>query len=310
MATRDTVPDEVALEAALWAARTGDPAFAEWEAFTVWLEADPAHSQAYDRVITAVEEAVEGGIPGAPAAPEFGDTVVPLRPSRRRWIGGAIAACAAAALAVGTWQLRPQAEVYRTAPGEIREIALSDGSTVTMAGATRLKVMPGDHEVELVLGQALFEIRHDEARPFKVLAGADTLLDVGTVFDVRKDGSSLTVAVAEGAVIFNPEAEAVRIDPGRRLESGQGAVRVADTPPALIGEWREGRLTFDNVALDRVAADITRATGVTFHVARDDSGKRVSGSLLVEPIRLDPASLGPLLGVRVNASGKDWIIEP
>ncbi|WP_430098150.1 FecR/PupR family sigma factor regulator [Novosphingobium resinovorum] len=30
-----------------WAVRAGDPAFADWEAFTLWLEADPAHARAY-----------------------------------------------------------------------------------------------------------------------------------------------------------------------------------------------------------------------------------------------------------------------
>lgn len=306
MAMRDTVLDE----AALWAARTGDPAFAEWDAFTAWLEADPLHAQAYDRVMAAVEDVADAGLPPAQSEPEFDETVVPLRPTRRRWIGGAIAASVAALLGVGAWQYGKQPDVYRTKPGEMRELALAGGSKVTMGGGTHLVVMSGEREVEMVTGQALFEIRHDEERPFTVRAGNDTLLDVGTVFDVRRDRASLTVAVAEGAVIYNPDAQAVRIDPGRKLVNREGIVRTAAIPVALIGEWREGRLTFNDVALYRVAADLSRATGVKFRVDRGDSGKRVSGSILVEPIRRDPASLGPLLGVRVRPAGKDWSIEP
>ena len=30
-------------QAAAWAVRTGDPAFEDWEGFTLWLERDPAH---------------------------------------------------------------------------------------------------------------------------------------------------------------------------------------------------------------------------------------------------------------------------
>jgi ferric-dicitrate binding protein FerR (iron transport regulator) len=34
-----------------WAIRVGDPAFADWDALTGWLEADPAHLAAYQAVV-------------------------------------------------------------------------------------------------------------------------------------------------------------------------------------------------------------------------------------------------------------------
>ena len=40
-------------EALGWVIRTRDPEFADWEAFTAWLEADPAHAPAYDALMTA-----------------------------------------------------------------------------------------------------------------------------------------------------------------------------------------------------------------------------------------------------------------
>lgn len=41
--------DIVAQEAAAWLARTDRPDFTDWEGFLHWLEADPAHAEAYDR---------------------------------------------------------------------------------------------------------------------------------------------------------------------------------------------------------------------------------------------------------------------
>ena len=42
-----------------WSMRTGDPAFADWEAFTLWLDEDPAHARAYDEVCAAVADAAD-----------------------------------------------------------------------------------------------------------------------------------------------------------------------------------------------------------------------------------------------------------
>lgn len=296
-------------QAALWAARTGDPAFTGWEEFIAWLEADARHAEAYDRVVAAVEEVAGADLPSAPVPAEE-DNVISLRASRRRWIGGALAACVSGALAVGVWQLRERSEVYETAPGVMREIALADGSKVMLGGATKLAIASGARHVTLESGQALFTIHHDEAHPFTVSAGDETLLDVGTVFDVRQAGGSLSVAVAEGAVMYNPEREAVRINPGHRLVSRGGKVELAEIPAAQVGEWRAGRLTFRDASLADVAADLTRASGIVFEASPGAATRRVSGSVLVEPLRRAPASLAPLLGIRLERSAKGWSIEP
>lgn len=301
---------DVADQAALWAVRTGDPAFVAWEEFSTWLAADSRHAETYDRIVAAVEDVAHAQLPPAPAPAEETDNVVHLHPARRQWLGGALAACVAGALAVGAWQLRDQGDVYQTAPGEIRELVLADGSKVVLGGGTKLAIKRGTRGAEIESGQALFTVHHDQAHPFTVTAGGDTLVDVGTVFDVRRQGGSLTVAVAEGAVVFNPKREAVRIDPGHRLVSRDGTVELAETPTEQVGEWRKGRLTFHDSSLDDVAADLTRASGIVFEVAASASPRRVSGSVLVDPVRRDPAKLGPLLGVRLQRSARGWSIEP
>lgn len=310
MAHDFTPADAIAEQAALWAVRTGDAAFAGWEEFTRWLEADPAHAAAYDRVMAAVDGVAAADLPPRAEPVEEAGNVVPLQVTRRRWIGGALAACVAGGLAVGLWQMRaPPSELYQTAPGEMREVALADGSSIVLAGGTRLAVAQGARHVTLEAGQALFTVHHDEAHPFTVTAGEDTLLDVGTVFDVRRGEGSLTVAVAEGAVVFNPDREKVRIDPGQRLTSRSGKVELGESPAAQVGEWREGRITFRDASLADVAADLSRASGVAFSAAPGAAG-RVSGSVLVEPLRRDPGALGPLLGVRIAKTDKGWSIEP
>src|SRR3954469_17900908 len=81
-------------EAALWMARARDPRFADWDALTDWLEADPAHNLAYEAAFAAHDLTAEADLPAAPTvAPQ------PVRAPRRVawWSGGGIGIAAAAA---------------------------------------------------------------------------------------------------------------------------------------------------------------------------------------------------------------------
>jgi transmembrane sensor len=304
-------------QAAAWAVRTGDPEFSEWEAFTHWLEADPGNAAAYDRIMAAVDDVVAAGLPeAAPINLSETGNVVPIstaRTSRRGWIGGAVAACLALAVTVGLWIMPGAPRVYETAPGETRQIALADGSTITLGGASRLEMTgPEAREARLEAGQALFSLKHDDDVPFELAVGEDRLVDIGTVFDVRRAGTVTTVAVAEGAVLFDPARRKVRINPGQRLVHADGTEdsAVEAYPAALVGEWREGRLTFRDATLGEIADDLSRATGVRFATRAGAAERRISGSVLLDPVRADPASLGPLLGVSMRRQGQGWMIEP
>ncbi|MFC3098979.1 FecR family protein [Alteraurantiacibacter palmitatis] len=298
--------EQIRDQALTWALRTGDPAFADWEGFTAWLEADPAHAVAYDAVAGAIADAAQV----LAAAPANDDA--PLLPvTRRRWLGGAIAAALAVVALVGVWNRPGGAELYETAPGETQLIALADGSTIELAGGTVLELPEGTATREAVLreGQALFTIVHNDADPFVLMAGADRLVDAGTVFDVKLGSGGLTLGVSEGAVIYNPAAANLRVDAGNGLVARPGSAPVvAALDPQLVGEWREGRLTFDMAPLPEVAEDLTRATGIAFTARDGGRGQRISGSILLAPVIANPRSLEGLLGVRVSPRGQGWEI--
>lgn len=295
-------------QALSWAVRAGDPAFADWEAFVAWLEADAAHARAYDEVTAAVADAADLVAASAPAnddAPEH------IRPTRRLWLGGAVAACLA--LVGALWLFQGQSrDLYtvQTALGETRSIALDPGTRVDVAGGTRLVLDRKDTRfARLDEGQALFTVRHDEAHPFEVAVGDERLVDIGTVFDVRRaPRGALSVAVSEGAVQFDPGGADLRVSPGEvlRREAGAATLTVSPIGAEQVGEWREGRLTFEAASLGDVAVQLRRATGIDYAAA--PGGRTVSGSILVAPLRKDPAAIGPLLGLAVRAEGNRWVI--
>lgn len=293
-------------EAARWAVRTGEPGFDDWEGFMLWLEADPAHARAYDAVNAAVAEAAELAA-SAPANDVIED--VPVATTRRVWLGSAIAASLALVGGVWLWQTHAR-DIYavETAPGQMRTVELETGSRIDLAGGTVVRLDRKDPRYAVLdKGQALFTVRHDAAHPFHVEAGDATLVDLGTVFDVARDGARLSVGVAEGSVGYNPRAENLRLAPGDRLVADTGNVTLGRVPTREVGEWREGRLTFDAAPLAEVAARLTRATGVAF-AAQPGSDTPVSGSILVTPIRDDPQMIGALLGLQVRHEGQVWVI--
>jgi len=301
--------DEVIREQAIaWAVRTGDPAFEDWEAFTAWLEKDPAHARAYDEVMASVSDAAEA-LPPAPSAQN--DDEPGFSAPRRRWLGGAIAAAVAVVVALGVWQARPGTYAIETAPGEIRVVELEGGDRVELAGASRLVLdRRNPRSASLEQGQALFTLDHDPDEPFMLAVGEDTLVDVGTIFDVKHTPDGMALVVSEGAVVFNPARQNVRVSPGERLTSATGSdrYRLSAVPVGEVGEWREGRLSFQDARLEDVAADLSRMTGVEFTVAARSADRRVSGSLVIDPVRDDPRALGPLLGVSVRHNGVAWEI--
>ncbi|MBD59779.1 MAG: Fe2+-dicitrate sensor protein [Citromicrobium sp.] len=295
-------------EAALWAVRTSEPDFEDWPAFTEWLEASPANAEAYDRAMIAAEAGAEalGTMPAND--PEWSDDEE--RKPYRRWLAPALAACLTLVAALWLWPAADAGLTYRTAPGETRSIALGDGSTVVLSGDSEL-VVEDERQARLDSGRAVFEIRHDESDPFRLAVGDATLVDAGTVFEVNIREAEVAVGVAEGAVVYNPDGPAARIEPGDVLsfDRGAGTYRMARVPIDQVGEWRQGRLTFRDAPLAEVAGDLTRATGVAYRVAETGGDRSISGSVTIEPLRRDPAALGPLLGIDVRQDGEVWILD-
>jgi transmembrane sensor len=194
-----------------------------WRAFTEWLEADPAHQAAYDSV--ALDDALlTRPLPAAEPA---------QAPRRTEWRRLAVAAGIAATVGAGAMLLP------RTAPSTLyavetgrsasRAVNLADGSRIELNRSTRLLLDRANPRLAVLeRGEALFRIKHDASNPFRLRTASGEIEDLGTVFDVVGEGPRLDVAVAEGAVMFAPEAQAIRLTPGMTL-----SLRGKDT--AVVG---------------------------------------------------------------------------
>lgn len=303
--------DNAALD---WVIRLRDPGFDGWEDFEAWLTTDPAHADAYHRMALADDDLGEM-LPPAPAAPVFPDNVVPLRRpavTRRAWLGGAIAASVAAVVGFGVIQTQPSLYPVETAPGVRRTVMLDDGSRIVLNGGTRLILDRKDGRyATLERGEALFDVVHNDDAPFKVKVGDATLVDVGTQFNVLREKGIMAVQVAEGAVVYNPSTEAVRLDAGRSLRTidGEPHLMLGSVTPASVAGWRDGRLIYDGQTMAEVAADLARWSGRAVRADPRVAEQRFRGVLSLADGE-DVASLAPLLDVDVRRNGQEWILAP
>ncbi|GIL38045.1 FecR family protein [Roseiterribacter gracilis] len=257
----------IAEQAAAWADRiqSGQASVQEQAAFVAWLDESITHAEAYHQAIRQPT-----------AAPEAAAKRALADAKRRRMRQYAMAASVVVvALVVGGIQLFDGE--YSTAAGAKRTVELRDGSTIVMAGATRIREEFSDHErrIQLLEGQALFQVAHNPARPFRVEAGLQTVQAVGTAFDVSRAENRVEVAVSDGIVAVTTKGLAEAGAPAvLKLVKGQAVAfqgpittgGVRSVPVERIGSWREGRVYFEKEPLARVLDAMGRQYGRRFTV--------------------------------------------
>lgn len=251
----------VEADAARWLARitSGSLTLGELAEFEFWRIA----SRDRDRVYRELE-AMWDGLGGRSAPRNQGPTNgarTSLFRHRSLWAMrlGQIAAALIAAITISqyysTWRYD-----YRTAPGESRQIALSDGSKVYMSGATAINIRfsrTGDRTVELARGEAFFEVKHDASRPFTVEVGTGKIRDIGTAFSVSHKGKSSAVAVEEGIVAVSAGGQYDLLYKGQQVSFDRYLMRAkSEVDTSTISPWRRGLYIADDKALGEVLDDL------------------------------------------------------
>ncbi|MDP3801196.1 FecR domain-containing protein [Brevundimonas sp.] len=254
-------------EAAAWHARLGarNVSTGAIEDFFTW-RAKPANAEAYRRVekIWADTGKVADDPEIARALEAAMSRKAGAASSRGvpRTLLGLAAVGAAAALAIGAWAWQQSRTVFVTGVGEQRLVQLADGSSIRLDTASRIRVRFADDRrlVDLERGQALFTVAHDRDRPFIVDAGATQVTAVGTVFDVRRDGATVSVTLVSGAVDVAPgegrAAQRMAAGQHAKVTSGGVATRIADVPAET--SWTDGRIVFRDTPLRQAVSEVNR----------------------------------------------------
>lgn len=290
MTVRSTEQSAVVTQAAEWHALLDAPDM-DWDAFALWLDADPAHRDAYDAIalldadLAEHREAILSGLPANDPADDDGH----VKPWRARWwVGGGMTAAAAVAALIAPQMsfFAAQTRVaYQTGQAQTRTIDLKDGSHILLDRNSRLVLADGaSPHVEMEGGAAYFNVRHDPSRAFVISAGNYEVRDIGTTFDLVMTPQKLGVAVSEGKVTFALKgSDGTAIGAGERIDvaTATGEATVRPVAAASVGSWRRGQLVYRDTPLALVATDLARYVGHPVTVDPAISDLRVSGVLSI-----------------------------
>jgi transmembrane sensor len=340
--------------------------------FDAWLRKSPEHLRAYLEIAaiwndglsvdpdgkwdTGTLLAQAATTPDNVVAIEARGAVVPVNaaPPRvaspdapRRFLALAasvLIACAAA------WHYA-QRNVYATDVGEQRSIRLADGSTVDLNSRSRIEIRySGDRRaIELLDGQALFQVAKDARRPFVVTSGDTRVRAVGTQFDVNRKKTGTIVTVLEGTVAVvsehptmraasladsaaragsapgtpgargsaldtrgEPPARAVYLSAGEQLDLATAvASRPATVNVAAATAWKQRHLMFESATLTEVAEEFNRYNERQLVVrgAADLYGFHISGTFS----SIEPDGLLDFLraqpGVEVTETDSGYLVS-
>lgn len=264
--------------------------------FEEWLRARPENESAW--VSTRRFSEMAALLPAARAAGaaatmmRAGGQDLPIKPrtAARRWAAPAMTLAAAACLALwaGPAMLLQLRADHVTGTAELRQIDLPDGSRVTLAPASAIAVAIVDDQpgrrVQLLSGEAFFQVRPDPARPFRVTARDVEATVLGTRFDVQLGSDDVAVSVEEGIVAV--AAAGAPIETASRLVAGQfvrvtnkGKTTRGSEPPELVAAWRQGQLYAQETRLGDAIDQLRRYFGGTI-VLTDNrlADRRITGA--------------------------------
>lgn len=248
------------------------------ERFRRWVRSGPAHQAAYDKARRRWDLFRQPAGAVLKTDPAMAELHLPAlrgrRFDRRVLLGAAVSAAGVAGVAVaypplGLWPAPSEWRAdFRTARGEQRTLALADSVELTMNTQTSIRRTPdgkrgdvvgNDARIELVTGEAAFDVQAGAHRPVEVTAGVGRSSATSGRFEVRYlDGKACVTCLAGTVQIDHPAG-------GRMLKARQQAIYDADAisstagiDPVTVSAWRRGVLVLDQTRLADAIAEINR----------------------------------------------------
>ncbi|MFC4313740.1 FecR family protein [Steroidobacter flavus] len=296
----DASVDSVLSESARrWVLRlaSGEMSADDMRTLKQWLS-NPEHRRAFESARSAwrqVESLRERVGSSLPAAAKAGD-----RRRNATLVGGLAAACLALFIWLGNPIIWWKAD-HATEVGEIAKVTLPDGSTAILDTNSALAVhhVAGERAIELLKGQAWFDVKPDRDNPFRVHAGTDIAEAVGTAFSVSRTDDTFAVRVTKGlvAVSTHDKPEPIHVGAGRCACSSE----IVAFDEHIDLEWREQRIVIENMPFEDALAELDRyRPGRIVLLGKRTARAHVSAVLSLEGLDHGLNNLARMQGLRMT----------
>jgi len=236
--------------------------------------------------------------------------------TRKLVLGATAAVCAIVCCIVGWLHWRVQNQ-FATRIGETRPLQLEDGSLIVLDTQSSLRVdySDGARDIELLAGQAHFEVARDSHRPFRVHTPTAEIVAVGTKFDVAILPTRTQVTLIEGKVnvrsLRTQSDDVATLVPGEQVQvTEQG--QLLDQPAVKLENvtaWQRGTLVLDDVPVAEALAQMNRYSVTQIVISGPGvASKRVSGVFKVGDVETEALALQRYFGLREIAHSEREIV--
>jgi transmembrane sensor len=237
--------------------------------------------------------------------------------------GGAAAALAIALIVAISPPPPSSGELVQTALGETRRIVLSDGTAVTLNSETELtyKFSDDKRRVQLIAGEAYFQIAKDSKRPFTVNAQEIDVKAIGTAFNVVSSPTEVKVLLMEGRIGidlgngFKEDAARTAADviPGELITISLAQDTVEKSRPKqpdIALAWRQGLIYIDNLELIQALEEFNRYTPRKVKLADASlESSRISGVFRIGDTDAFTSALEAYFGLKSSAQSNSILLE-
>lgn len=208
---------------------------------------------------------------------------------KNRWwrVAAAVAALFILSFAILKWSgKKAQQDLVRNEPvpdkpildkttGYTRHLTLPDGSTVILRANSKLDFsgsFSGNAREVILVGEAYFDIKHDEKRPFIIHTGDIKTTVLGTAFNINAypDAKKITVSVTRGKVkveknekvlaILMPDQQ-VTYNTSKETEPAQQEVNAT----AIVTDWTKQDMAFEDVSFEKIVLLLNRRYNVNIN---------------------------------------------
>jgi transmembrane sensor len=309
--------EQLEAEAAAWATKLDAATDRTLPGLDAWCAQDPKHAGALLRAQAAL--ALFDPVSRAENAPTERNRGWSWK--RLALAGGGTTALAASLGAV--LLIHAPNEHYETQIGEVRTVALSDGSSVSIDAKSQIEIAYNatSRDVRILSGKALFHAVHNAQRPFRVIVDTVVVTDLGTTFQVDDDdpAGAVDILVTQGRVRVDSPAGQVGLAAGQHARFPKLATNGARPEPVAIAPanvdrmlaWRDGRLELDGETLDSAVADINRHSRLQLHVGSAALGREsLYGSFRMDDAAGFASAAAMSLGTETHAAPDGIVIGP
>lgn len=168
------------------------------------------------------------------------------------------------------------------------QVKLDDGSAIWLNAGSELEYplhFVGEERRVILTGEGFFDVSRDEAKPFVVEAGGQSLTVLGTEFNISsypQEPVVTTLVSGKVSILPDVDGEEVILLPGQQalFNAESGNIQLLAVNVNNFISWRDGILNVDQMTLAGVLKKVERKYDVAFDLSEADvEGLVMKGSI-------------------------------